>query len=56
MSFCPETVEAFICMRSWYRAGLLEDVNDIAFIREMENASADEQMDGKINLEKQLLS
>ena len=42
MSLCPETIEALIYLRPWSKAGLLEDVNEVAFIREMENANVDE--------------
>ncbi|KZS10405.1 Uncharacterized protein APZ42_025141 [Daphnia magna] len=42
MSLSPETVEALLCLRSWCRAGMLEDVNVDAFIREIENASVDD--------------
>ncbi|KAK4037879.1 hypothetical protein OUZ56_029905 [Daphnia magna] len=42
MSLSPETVEALLCLRSWYRAGLLENVNVDVFIREIENASVDD--------------
>ncbi|KZR97725.1 Uncharacterized protein APZ42_007241, partial [Daphnia magna] len=42
MSLSPETVEALLCLRSWYRVGMLEDVNGDAFIREIENAIVDD--------------
>ena len=35
ISLNPETVEALVCLRSWYKAGLIEEKDDHEFIRDI---------------------
>lgn len=34
MRLCPETVEALVCLRSWYRAGLIEEADVHEFVHD----------------------
>ena len=49
MSLNPETLEALVCLRSWYRAWLVEEKDDHEFIHDIENEMNIEDIAGSFD-------